>query len=148
LNSFISAQNRYSVLNRDIEEGVVPAAEEHGIGILPYFPLESGILTGKYQRGQVPPSDSRMAFGIWETRSQAFLNNCHFDLVDQLKPLCDQYSHSLLDLAMGWLVSKPFISSIIAGVTTPEQLEQNSAAAEWCLPPEEVEAIDAITKPD
>ncbi len=148
LTPFASAQNRYSVLNRTLEKELVPAAEQHGVGILPFFPLESGMLTGKYERGQTPPTGSRMAFGIWETRASAFLNDRHFDMVDQLTPLCEKHGHSLLDLAMGWLAAKPYISCIIAGVTTPEQLEQNVAAAAWRPSPEEAEAIDEITKPE
>ena len=145
LTSFISAQNRYSLLTRDIEKELVPACDAHGLGILPYFPLESGLLTGKYKRNEEPPEDSRL--GKWKYFRNSFASDEKFDQVDQLNDLCARYEHSLLDLAMGWLASRPYVASVIAGVTTPEQLEQNVAAGQFVPSAEELVEIDEISSP-
>ncbi|MEE9135310.1 MAG: aldo/keto reductase, partial [Gammaproteobacteria bacterium] len=145
LTSFISAQNRYSLLTRDIEKELVPACDGHGLGILPYFPLESGLLTGKYKRNEDPPEGSRLA--KWKRFSSSFASDDKFDQVEQLNDLCARYEHSLLDLAMGWLASRPYVASVIAGVTTPEQLEQNVAAGQFVPTAEELAEIDEISPP-
>jgi aryl-alcohol dehydrogenase-like predicted oxidoreductase len=144
LNRFISAQNRYSLLTRAIEREIIPACEKYGLGILPYFPLESGLLTGKYRKGQPPPDGTRLAkWGSWG--SGAFASAEKLDQVEALNLLCDRYEHSLLDLAMGWLTSRTHVSSVIAGVTSVEQLEQNVRAGLWRGEAEELQAIDALT---
>jgi aryl-alcohol dehydrogenase-like predicted oxidoreductase len=145
LTAFISAQNRYSLLTREIEKELVPACDKHGLGILPYFPLESGLLTGKYKRNEDPPEGSRLA--RWSHFSSAFASEDKHDQVDQLTALCERYGHSLLELAMSWLVAQPFVSSVIAGVTTPEQLEQNVAAGACVLSSEELAEVDEISPP-
>jgi aryl-alcohol dehydrogenase-like predicted oxidoreductase len=143
LNSFISAQNRYSLMSRDIEKEVVPAVTHHGLGILPYFPLESGLLSGKYRPGQDFPADSRLAkWGQWA--AGAFASPEKLEKVSRLFALCDQHEHTLLQLAMGWLAARPWVSSVIAGVTTVQQLEQNVAAAEWRGSAAELAEIDRI----
>jgi aryl-alcohol dehydrogenase-like predicted oxidoreductase len=144
LNRFISAQNRYSLLTRAIEREIIPACEKYGLGILPYFPLESGLLTGKYRKGQPPPDGTRLAkWGSWG--SGAFASAEKLDQVEALNLLCDRYEHSLLDLAMGWLTSRTHVSSVIAGVTSVEQLEQNVRAGLWRGEAEELQEIDALT---
>jgi aryl-alcohol dehydrogenase-like predicted oxidoreductase len=146
LNRFISAQNRYSLLTRDIEKELVPACERYGLGILPYFPLESGLLTGKYQKGEAAPEGTRLA--RWAAfASGSFASDDKFDQVEALKEVCTQHDHSLLDLAIGWLASRPAVSSVIAGVTSPQQLEQNVAAGLWRPTAEELAEIDEITAP-
>jgi aryl-alcohol dehydrogenase-like predicted oxidoreductase len=146
LTPFVSAQNRYSLLSRDLEKEVVPACRQHGLGIIPYFPLESGLLSGKYRPGQEFPADSRLAkWGAWA--AAAFAPPDRLEKVDRLFALCDRFGHTMLQLAMGWLASKPHVSSVIAGVTTVAQLEQNVAAAGWRATPEELAEIDRICPP-
>jgi aryl-alcohol dehydrogenase-like predicted oxidoreductase len=146
LNRFISAQNRYSLLTRDIEKELVPACERYGLGMLPYFPLESGLLTGKYKKGEAAPDGTRLA--RWAAfASGAFASDEKFDKVEALQDICTEYDHSLLDMAMGWLATRPVVSSVIAGVTTPGQLEQNVAAGLWRPSVEELAEIDEITAP-
>lgn len=146
LTPFVSAQNRYSLITRDIEKELVPAARAHGVGILPYFPLESGVLTGKYRPGAAMPEGSRLAqWGDWGAR--AFAGEEKFRAVERLESLCAAHGARLLDLAMAWLVSRPFVSSVIAGVTSVEQLEQNTDAGLARLPAELLDAADEATRP-
>jgi len=146
LDRFISAQNRYSLLTRDIEKDLVPACESYGVGILPYFPLESGLLTGKYQKGEPAPEGTRLH--KWAAfAAGAFASDEKFDKVEALNEACSRYDHSLLDMAIGWLASRPGVSSVIAGVTSPQQLEQNVQAGLWRPTDEELAEIDEITAP-
>ena len=148
ITAFISAQNHYSLLTRGIEKDLVPAVEAHGLGILPYFPLESGILTGKYKRDEKPAEGTRMA--TWAARAPGatsrFMNETAFAKVEKLQVLADQNSVTLLQFAFGWLLNKAYIGSVIAGATKPEQVEKNVKAAAW-RPSATVDAeIDKITK--
>jgi aryl-alcohol dehydrogenase-like predicted oxidoreductase len=146
LNPFISAQNRYSVISRDIEKELVPAVMAHGLGVIPYFPLESGLLSGKYRAGESFPADSRLAkWGQWAAAS--FASPEKMEKLGKLSALCDRYDHTVLQLAMGWLVARPCVSTVIAGVTSVKQLEQNVAAAQWRGSAEELAAIDKICPP-
>lgn len=146
LGPFVSAQNRYSVMSRDLEKEVLPAVTHFGLGIIPYFPLESGLLSGKYLPGRDFPADSRLAkWGAWA--AGAFASPEKLDKVAKLSGLCERYGHSLLQLAMGWLAGRPAVSSVIAGVTTVAQLEQNVSAAAWRAPAEELAEIDRICPP-
>ena len=147
LSSFISAQNHYSLLKRNIEDALVPACEELGLGILPYFPLESGTLTGKYKRGQAPAEGTRMATFAARSSELAnrFLNEERFNKIEKLSALADSAGVKILDFAFGWLLSKSFIASVIAGATRSEQLEANVKASLW-RPTEDVNLeIDRIT---
>ncbi len=123
---FISAQNAYSLLDRNIEPEVIPACERFGLSLLPYFPLASGMLTGKYKRGEPPPPDSRLA-NVGK-RAKAALSERNFDLVEGLSAFAKRHEHSLLDLAFGWLLTRPLVGSVIAGATTAGQVESNVAA--------------------
>lgn len=147
LTDYVSAQNHYSLLTRGIEEELVPACEELGQTILPYFPLESGTLTGKYKRGVAPAEGTRMA--AFAARSQQiadrFLNDERFNKIEQLTALADSAGVTLLDFAFGWLLSKPYIASVIAGASRPEQLESNVKAALWRPTPDVDREIDRIT---
>jgi aryl-alcohol dehydrogenase-like predicted oxidoreductase len=144
LNGFVSVQNRYSLLTREIEKEVVPACEKFQLGILPYFPLESGLLTGKYQKGKPAPEGSRL--DQWKNfAAGAFSSAEKVDKVEALKKVCERYDHSLLDMAMGWLASQPAVSSVIAGVTSQQQLEQNVQAGLWRPDDAELGEIDEIT---
>ena len=144
LEHFVSAQNRYSLVTRELEKDVAPACERYGLGILPYFPLESGLLTGKYRRGAPLPDGSRLAkWGAWG--AGAFASEDKFAIVEKLEAVCERHGLSLLQLAMSWLVSKPGVSSVIAGVTSIEQLEQNVAAGLHRTSAEALAEADAIT---
>jgi len=144
LNGFVSVQNRYSLLTREIEKEVVPACNKFGLGILPYFPLESGLLTGKYTKGEPFPEGTRLH--KWaKFAAGAFASDEKVDKTEALRELCEQHGHSLLDMAVGWLVQQPTVSSVIAGVTTTAQLEQNVAAGAWRASDQELAAIDEIT---
>jgi aryl-alcohol dehydrogenase-like predicted oxidoreductase len=145
---FMSAQNRYSLLTRDIEQDLIPACQTHGVGIVPFFPLESGLLTGKYRRGAPPPKGTR--WDSWLNRQASvdrFFTDDKFAKVEKLEALAAKAGCSLLDMAMGWLLSRPMLSSVIAGATKPEQVEANIKAAEWRPTAEVNAAIDAVTKP-
>ncbi len=144
LNKFVTAQNLYNLLDRRLEREVVPACEQYGIGILPYFPLASGMLTGKYQRGVAPARGTRLA-AMGDSASAA-MSDAVFDKVEKLGAFAEQQGHSLLTLATSWLASKPYISSVISGATSPEQVKSNAASAAWQLTADEMAEVDQITK--
>ena len=137
LAAFITAQNHYNLLERNIERELVPAANHYGIGILPYFPLAGGLLTGKYQRGESGPEGARLS-GAQE------LAGADFDKVEQLEQYAGDHGHTFLDLAIGWLASQSHVSCVMAGATKPEQIEKNIAAADWKLTPEQVKAVGEL----
>jgi aryl-alcohol dehydrogenase-like predicted oxidoreductase len=143
LISFICCQDEYSLLERDLEKGLLGAMRKHGLGLLPYFPLASGLLTGKYTQGAPLPAGSRLANS--PPRGGGVLNERNWRIVERLSAFAAARGHSLLELAMGWLASQPFIPSIIAGATKPEQVEQNVAAINWTLSTEDLAEIDRIT---
>ena len=143
LSPFISAQNEWSLIKRAVEVEVVPAAQEFGLGVLPYFPLASGLLTGKYKRGEVAPEGTRLAEGPMAERS---LTEANFDIVEKLEPYAVERGHTLLELAFSWLASHPAVGSVIAGATKPEQVTINAVAADWILSSEERAEVDQLTK--
>ncbi len=143
LVSFICCQDEYSLLERDLEKGVLGAMRNHDLSLLPYFPLASGLLTGKYRRGEALPAGSRLAND--PPRGGEVLNDRNLRRVEKLSAFAAARGHTLLELAMSWLASQPFIPSIIAGATKPEQVEQNAAAINWALSKEELAEIDSIT---
>ena len=143
LNPFVTAQNHYSLIDRRIEKDVVPAAQHFGIGILPYFPLASGLLTGKYQRGEAAPQGTRLA--AWGERGAAALSEQNFAIVDKLTAFAQAHDRTLLELAMSWLATKPYISSVIAGATSVRQVEQNAAAATWRLSDAEMAEVNELS---
>ena len=147
LTPFVSAQNRYSLLTRDIERDLVLACEAHGVGILPYFPLESGLLSGKYKRNVQAGSDTR--FAKWGTTGMMGLFNTDqkFMQVEKLEEFAAANGCTMLNIAFGWLLNKPYISSVIAGATKPEQIEQNAKAAEWRPTADQLKQIDTISPP-
>ena len=142
LTPFISNQDQYSLLNRNIERDIVPAMEQHGLGFLPYFPLASGMLTGKY-RGGVIPQGSRLSYS--KRHIDRFVNDKNWQRVEKLTAFAEQRGHTILELAFAWLLSKPMVGSVIAGASTPEQVEANVKAAGWTLSPAEIAEIDRIT---
>ena len=137
---FISAQNEYSFLERGAEKELVPALQHHGIGLLPYFPLASGMLTGKYRRGEDAPADSRIA--AWGMSDA--LTDTRFDVVESLEGFARQRSITLLDVAIGGLAAQPTIGSVIAGATRPEQVLANVAAAAWTPTAEDRTELDRL----
>ncbi len=139
---FVSAQNLYSLLERKVEFEVLPACEQFGLGFLPFFPLASGLLSGKYRRGEKPPEGTRLA--AWGSRGASVLNDRNFDKVEALTVWAEARGHTILELAFAWLLGHPVVSSVIAGATTPEQVKANAATAAWSLTTEEVEAVSAL----
>ena len=142
MNRFVSAQNNYSLLERKVEFEVIPACERFGLGMLPFFPLASGLLTGKYQRGEAPPEGTRLA--AWGPRGAAALNDRNFDKLEKLSAWADGHGKTLLELAFAWLLGHGVVSSVIAGATRPEQVKANAEAAAWVLTPAEVEEVSAL----
>ena len=134
----VSAQNRYSLLHRDAERELLPTCERLGIGVLPYFPLASGLLTGKYRRGQPRPEGTRLA-----TRDEVFTDET-FDRLEALEAFAEQRGVSLLSIAIGGLLGQPAIASVIAGATKPEQVRANAAAGEWEPSPDDLAALNAL----
>jgi aryl-alcohol dehydrogenase-like predicted oxidoreductase len=135
---FISAQNHWSLLERDAEAEVVPAAIHFGLGVLPYFPLANGLLTGKVRRGQAPPEGSRLA------GRADYITDAKLDRVEALTEWAAQRDLSLLDVAFGALAAQPGCSSVIAGATSAEQIKANAAAGEWVPSAAELAEVDQI----
>ncbi|MCB1683768.1 MAG: aldo/keto reductase [Pseudomonadales bacterium] len=143
LNPYVTAQNHYNLLDRRIEKEVLPACRRFGLGMLPYFPLASGLLTGKYQRGQAAPEGTRLAnFG---ERGKAALSDKNFDVVEALDAFARDRGHTLLELAFGWLASQPEVSSVIAGATRPEQVAANAQAVGWRLSADDMKTVSELT---
>lgn len=142
---FVSAQNYYNLLRRQIEADLVPACDRYGIGLLPYFPLASGMLTGKYTRGKEPGKNTRMA--NMKMLADLEMTERNFDIVEQLEAYGTERGISILQIAFGWLLAQPQVSSVIAGATKPGQVVQNVKAGEVALTAEDIAAIDAITNP-
>jgi aryl-alcohol dehydrogenase-like predicted oxidoreductase len=146
LTRFVSAQNNFSLLERGAEDDVIPACERFGLGLLPFFPLASGLLSGKYVRGQPPAEGTRLA--AWGPQFAASLNDQNFDRIDALTAWAAARGHAILELAFAWLLGHPAVSSVIAGATSPAQVSANVAAAAWRLSPEEVEEVSALAGAD
>jgi aryl-alcohol dehydrogenase-like predicted oxidoreductase len=142
LERFVSAQNQYSWLSREIETDLVPALEQYGIGLLPYFPLANGLLTGKYRRGEAPAAGTR----IKDWGREALLTDETFDVVEALESFAKSRGVGLLDVAIGGLAAQPAVASVIAGATTPEQIARNVAAGNWQPTPDDIAQLDEITR--
>jgi len=139
---FTSAQNLFSLLERGVEKEVLPACEHFGLGFLPFFPLASGLLTGKYKRGETPPKGTRLE--AWGARGQQAMSDANFDKVEPLEAWAAERGHTLLELAFAWLLGHEVVSSVIAGATTPEQVKTNADTAAWRLTPEEVDEVGKL----
>jgi len=137
VDGFISAQNHYSLLHRDAEAELVPACARVGLGLLPYYPLANGPLTGKVSRESGPPAGSRLS----ASRYESWLTPERLDQVDALSALASQWGITLLDVAIGGLAARPTVASVIAGATKPEQVRGNAAAARWVPTAEQQAAI-------
>ena len=140
VNGFSSVQPRYSMMYRQPEAEMVPFCEKYGVGILPYYPLENGFLTGKYRRDQAPPEGTRLS-----ENDRGVLTGRNFDILEKLEAFSAEREHTVLELAFAWLLaSSPMVSSVIAGATRPEQVRANAAAADWELTPEELAEVNAM----
>ena len=144
LTRFTSCQDEYSLLVRDIEAELVPAMRQLDLGLLPYFPLASGLLTGKYRQGEYLPEGSRLA--AWTNLGNRYLTPENFEVVERLRSFAEGRGHTLLELAFSWLAAQPVVSSVIAGATRPEQIDQNVAAVGWQLGAGELAEVDRITR--
>jgi aryl-alcohol dehydrogenase-like predicted oxidoreductase len=139
----VSIQDEYSLVVRDIERELIPSAVAHGLGILPFFPLAGGLLSGKYRHGAMP-SGTRLT-GVTATGMGArFLSDARRNVADKLAEFAEKRGHTLLELAFSWLLARPNVASVIAGASNPQQIEANVAAAGWVLTPEELAEIDTI----
>ena len=136
---FVSVQPRYNMLDREVETELVPFCVEYGVGILPYFPLAHGFLTGKYRRGQQVHAGTRLA-----ANDLGMLTDSNFELLEKLENFAAERGHTMLELAFSWLLASPAVSSVIAGATRPEQVEANARAAGWHLTAEDRVEVDAL----
>lgn len=138
---FVSVQNEYSLLHRDPEPEVLAECERQGLAFLPFFPLSSGMLTGKYRKGQPLPENTRLTKG-----STRFLNDRNLEVAEALLAFAESRGHSLLELAFSWLLSHRPVASVIAGATRPEQVRENVAAAGWRLNAADLAEVDRLTE--
>ena len=143
LAPFISCQDEYSLLMRRPEQDKIPMMQAYGLGLLPYYPLASGLLTGKYRRNAPLPADGRLVVHVKRYGSR-FINDSNWPVVEALEDHATQHGRTLLELAFSWLAAQPVVSSIIAGATRPEQLAANVRAADWKLAPEDLQVIDRV----
>ncbi len=144
LNPFVSCQDEYSLVVRDAEKDMVPAARAYGMGLLPYFPLASGLLTGKYRRNASMPAGARLT--QTQRLADRYLSDRNWQISEKLIDFAETRGHSALELAVSWLLSQKPVASVIAGATKPEQVVQNAAAGNWVLTPTELTEVDAITR--
>ena len=140
---FVSCQDEYSLVVRGIEKDLLPAAQQYGLGLLPFFPLASGLLTGKYKRGEAAPDDTR--FGKVARLRDQYVTPRNEEIVAKLMAFAQARGHTMLELAFSWLAARPQVSSVIAGATRVEQVEQNVKAIAWKLSAEDMAEIDQIT---
>lgn len=138
---FLTAQNEWSLLNRGIEREVIPLCERFGLGQLPYFPLASGMLTGKYRRGEGFAAGTRLATFKF---AQGLATDENFSKIEALQTFAEKRGHTILELAVSWLAAQPCVVSVIAGATTPEQVRANAAAANWQLSAAELAEVNTL----
>lgn len=143
LTPFVSVQNRYSLLDRTVEAEVVPAATGFGLGLLPFFPLEHGLLTGKYTRGAAAPAGTRAAL---EPERAQWLRDADWDRIEELARFATARELSILDVAIAGLAARPAVASVISGVTSAEQLRTNVAALRWTPSPEDTAELERISR--
>ena len=141
-NKFISCQEEWTVLNRAIEPDVVPMMETYGLGMLPYFPLASGLLTGKYKKDSMP--EGARLTDMPRFANRGYVTEENFAKVERLENFANQRGHSVLELAFSWLATQKVTGSVIAGATKPEQIKSNVSAANWKMTAEELAEIDEL----
>ena len=142
--AFVCCQDQYSLLARDIEAELIPAMQARGLSLLPYFPLASGLLTGKYRRDAMP-SDARLSYSA--RHSDRFVSERNWRIVGDLEAFCTRRGRKLIELAFAWLLRKPMVASVIAGASTPDQVEANVGAHGWILSADELAEVDRMTRP-
>ncbi|MEE8413747.1 MAG: aldo/keto reductase [Dehalococcoidales bacterium] len=142
LHSFATVQPGYSLLNRQIEKELVPCCQSYGIGVIPYSPLAGGFLTGKYRKGEDLPSDGRLSRP--GPASGRIFTDANWEKLAKLETFATERDHTMGELAIAWLLSKPYISTVIAGARKPEQITANVAAADWKLTAEDVTEVEAL----
>jgi aryl-alcohol dehydrogenase-like predicted oxidoreductase len=147
VHPFVTLQNEYSLLKREPEAEVLPACERLHMSFVPYFPLASGLLSGKYKAGEGPPEGTRLA--AWPAdRVGGLLGDESMALVGKLEAIAKSHGHTLLELALSWLACRPGVASVIAGATSAEQVRANAAATTaWTLSPEQMAEVDEVTAP-
>ena len=143
LSRFVSCQDEYNILNRNIEDELIPAMQKYGCGLLPYFPLASGLLTGKYKQTAMPAGARLTDMPTFANR--IYLTEENFEIVDKLNAFAKKAGHSILELAFGWMASRPTTASIIAGATRPEQIDANVEAIGWVMSQSEKDEVDKIS---
>lgn len=141
---FVSSQDEYSLLVRDLETSLLPTLREYKLGLLPYFPLANGLLTGKYRTGEAHPEGARLSRA--GGNADKYLNDANLRVVENLRAFAESRGYTLLELAFSWLLSKPQVSSVIAGATKPAQVAANAQAASWRLSADELAEVDEITR--
>jgi len=145
LRPFVNVQNNYSLLDRAVEDDALPAIERLGMTLMPYFPLASGVLTGKYKRGEPVPEGTRLA--TWGDRASGMLTEARLDVVEQLDVYARDHGHSLTELALSWLAGCPVVGSVIAGATSVEQVRANAAATvAWDMTDQERAEISELAR--
>jgi aryl-alcohol dehydrogenase-like predicted oxidoreductase len=137
----VAAENHYSLLEREAERDIIPACQRFGLGLLPYFPLANGLLTGKYHRESDPQPNARLA---GRTR---LLADAPWDRIEKLRAFADERGLPMATVAIGWLLAQKPVGSVIAGATTPEQVTANAAAPQWHPTPDDLLALDEICPP-
>nr|MDE0502266.1 aldo/keto reductase [bacterium] len=144
---FVSAQNHYNLLAREIERDVIPACTRGGLSVMPYCPLASGVLTGKYQRGKEPPKGSRMDWVLNDpaTTDRGYMRDRNLDVVDRLKQYAADHGRTLIELAISWLAAQPDVSTVIPGASSPKQVLANSRGADWSMTDRQLEEVGTIT---
>jgi aryl-alcohol dehydrogenase-like predicted oxidoreductase len=144
LASYVCAQNQYNLLDRSIERELVPACRHFNVGIVPYFPLASGFLTGKYQPANPAPKGTRLA--TIQRLADQVLTEANFAILQRLEQFVKKAGHSLLDLAVSWLAAQPQVASVICGATSPAQVSENVVASSWNLTADELTEVDQLTR--
>jgi aryl-alcohol dehydrogenase-like predicted oxidoreductase len=141
LAHFVSVQPEYNLLKREVEKEIVPICLEFGLGVIPYFPLDAGVLTGKYKPGAQPPEGTR---GHNNPRFAPRLQDATLEAVQRLDAWAHDSGHTVGELALAWLASRPAVSTVIAGTTRPEQVAANARAADWKLTPEDLAEVERL----
>jgi aryl-alcohol dehydrogenase-like predicted oxidoreductase len=143
LARYVSCQERYSLLDRDLDRELMPVIEGYGLGLIPFSPLADGLLTGKYRRNAPMPAGARLT--TTPRAAERRLNDRNWTIVERLGDFCEAREHSLLELAISWLLHRPAVASVIAGATRPDQVEANVGATNWALSREDMDEIDRLT---
>jgi aryl-alcohol dehydrogenase-like predicted oxidoreductase len=143
LERYVSCQERYSLLDRDLDRELTPVIENYRLGLIPFSPLADGLLTGKYRRNAPMPAGARLT--TTPRAAERRLTETNWTIVERLSDFCEARAHTLLELALSWLLHRPAVASVIAGATNPAQVEANVRAAGWALSREDMDEIDRLT---